>query len=140
MLTQTQTAEIILFAAESGRIFVQEHNEVLDPAHTDWDGAAWADARDKLPWVATLLPDTAHAAWDLYQRTLVTETERLVDSPWRFYCGAETRQGDAITGKPVAPDAWFCEPKDYEGDTVYSPPFPTRAAAEAWADAQPDDD
>jgi hypothetical protein len=136
MLTTTQQAEIMLRAAEDGRLFVQEWHEILDPACTDWDGIAWQDAKDTLPWIGVLLPAQSQEAWQLYQDTLVAETVRLVDATWCVFVGAETRQVDGVTGQPAEAAAWYAEPLGYDGDTLYSPACATRAAAEAWAARQ----
>lgn len=63
-------ALIIREAKRDAKLFVSEFQEPLDPAATDWDGAAWSDTK------ASNLT-RAKAAWELYQRTLVTETQRL---------------------------------------------------------------
>lgn len=66
---------IVAEAKADAALFVEEFNEALNPAATDWDAEAWA------------LGDAHHAAdasessgdgWELYQSTLIAETLRLV--------------------------------------------------------------
>lgn len=135
-LSYTQRAELILLAAEAGRMFVAECAAVLNPNDTDWPATAWNDARYTLPWIKALISTQYAEAWDLYQQTLIAETHRLMAWPWRTFIGAETAQIDGVTGHPAHEERWYVEPKDYTGDTLYSPDFATRAEAEAWADSQ----
>lgn len=60
--------------------------------------------------------------------------------PSRLFQGKDTRQIDGHTTQPAEPDGWYYEPSDYEGDTLWSPPYPTREAAEAAAEAQIEDE
>lgn len=55
---------------------------------------------------------------------------------WHFFQGHDTQRVDAHTRKPAQAEAWYAEPKDYEGIVLYSEPFVTREDAEAWAKAQ----
>ena len=40
----------------------------------------------------------------------------------RIFKGSETKQVDGTTRKPANPKAWYFEPVDYEGDTLWSRP------------------
>lgn len=139
MLSATQEAELMLLAAEAARLFVEEENAVLDPATTDWDGVAFADATHTLSWITALIPGQYQEAWECYQHTLIAETARLMAGGWRVFVGSETRHCDGSTGRPADAEAWYAEPRDYTGATLWSPPFRTRADAEAWVAAQPEE-
>ena len=61
------------------------------------------------------------------------ETFSVRSLTMRIFQGTDTRQIDGHTGRPAVPEAWYWEPDDYEGDTLWSEPYPTREAAEAAA-------
>ena len=48
---------------------------------------------------------------------------------YRIFQGRETKQIEAPGGYPVIPDAWYYEPEDYEGDSVWSEPHVSRIMA-----------
>ena len=51
---------------------------------------------------------------------------------FRVFKGETTRQIDGHTCQEALAGAWYFEPLDYEGDTLWSIPFPTQTlAAEA---------
>lgn len=52
-----------------------------------------------------------------------------------FFQGATTKQVDGHTGAKAQPDAWYYEPADYDGDTLWSKPYATRSDAEEAARA-----
>jgi hypothetical protein len=58
---------------------------------------------------------------------------------YRIFQGKTTRQVDGHTTREADAEAWYYEPDDYEGDVLYSAPYPTRDAAEAAAQAEPDE-
>lgn len=49
---------------------------------------------------------------------------------YRIFQGNETRQINGVTGQPANQAAWYCEPEDYAGDVLWSPPLATKAAAQ----------
>lgn len=65
-------AAVIEEAKKDAQLFVDEWNEPLDPETTDWDATAWADVQVKLHFNGSF-----ENLWELYQSTLVAETERL---------------------------------------------------------------
>lgn len=54
---------------------------------------------------------------------------------YRLFQGKDTRQIDGHTTRPAEAEAWYWEPSDYEGDTLWSEAFATRDAADAAAQA-----
>lgn len=53
----------------------------------------------------------------------------------RLFQGRDTRQIDGVSGHPAQTDAWYWEPADYEGDTLWSEAFATREEAAQAAQA-----
>ena len=47
----------------------------------------------------------------------------------RFFRGSDTDQVCGITGEKAEPESWYYEPADYEGDVLWSFPYPSEAAA-----------
>lgn len=72
-----QQAAIKAKARETAQMFVDEFNEVLDPATTDWDGTAWQEDVSNLPF--ELSSEQRDAGWEIYQAELIAETERLCE-------------------------------------------------------------
>lgn len=72
-LTPAQKAEVIAAAQRMAKAFVDEFNEPLDGAKTDWDAMAWDEENMSFYGNDRLVA----AGWDLYQPTLEAETERL---------------------------------------------------------------
>lgn len=72
-LTPAQKAEVIAAAQRMAKAFVDEFNEPLDGAKTDWDATAWDEENMSFYGNDRLVA----AGWDLYQPTLEAETERL---------------------------------------------------------------
>ena len=62
--------------------------------------------------------------------------QQALSRRWRFFQGHDTWRVDAHTRKPAQADAWYAEPRAYDGQVLYSEPFVTRDEAEAWAEAQ----
>ena len=74
-LLDLQTAETIISEAlADAKVFFDEFGEALDPSKTDWDSTAWENAFVR----RNVDPADYSLAWELYQNTLVAETERLV--------------------------------------------------------------
>ena len=48
---------------------------------------------------------------------------------FRVFRGKNTQQIDGHTSKPARGSAWYFEPLDYEGDTLWSSPFLTETQA-----------
>ena len=55
-------------------------------------------------------------------------------APVRVFRGSTTQQVCGDSGRPAAPEGWYWEPADYEGDTLWSPPYRTQFLA--WHEAQ----
>jgi len=80
-LTTEQRNEIETAAKATAALFVEEFGEPLDPATTDWDATAWETDRSDLSFRDLLDDQVIYVlAWDLYDRTLVAETERLAEA------------------------------------------------------------
>lgn len=75
MLTQSQIAAITAKAQETAQMFVDEFNEALNPAQTDWDAIAWQEDRRHfgIDWA-----DDGEG-WEIYQKALVAQTKKLVE-------------------------------------------------------------
>ena len=72
------TNQIKRVARITAQTFVDEFNEALDPAKTDWDAAAWeADRAEALGTDAT--SEDAKAGFLVYQAELVAATQYLAD-------------------------------------------------------------
>ncbi len=52
---------------------------------------------------------------------------------YRVFQGDDTKQICGVTGASAAPDQFYFEPADYEGDTLWSVNFDTYEQAEAAA-------
>ena len=77
-LTTDQKQQIENLAKATAQQFVDEFNEPLNPATTDWDATAWSEADScQLSFRDSLKGDLWTEAWELYQQTLVSETRRL---------------------------------------------------------------
>lgn len=77
-LTAGQKSQIETLAKATAQQFVDEFDEPLDPATTDWDATAWSEADScQLSFRDQLKGDLWTEAWEFYQRVLVAETERL---------------------------------------------------------------
>lgn len=63
-------------AREAADLFLEEFGEPLDPAQTDWDGAAWENDS------AGLSEDEQDFFWPIYQETLVNRTKHLAPRRW----------------------------------------------------------
>jgi hypothetical protein len=80
------------------------------------------------------LREKARAYWHPTETRPALQQERR--RAWRFFQGHDTQRVDAHTRKPAQAEAWYAEPREYEGHVLYSEPFVTREEAEAWAEAQ----
>jgi hypothetical protein len=67
-------------ARRDAKLFVDEWDEPIDPAATDWDSTAWGDCLRELRTRGDWTPDELGQDWLFphYQSWLVKETERLV--------------------------------------------------------------
>lgn len=63
-----------------------------------------------------------------YFATYTAEETQMAD--YCIFQGTETRQIDGHTMRPAAAEAWYWEPGDYEGDTLWSEAFATREEAD----------
>lgn len=61
--------KVVEQAKADAAAFVEEFNEVLDPAETDWDSMAWSQANI----------EGGEHFWDDFQAALIAETERLCE-------------------------------------------------------------
>lgn len=88
------------------------------------------------------IPDYVIDALQLMEVTPTPRKDMSMDEsgPYRYFQGKETRQIDPILGQKAKPNAWYYEPKDYEGDTLWSQPYRTRHAAESASRQEPEEE
>ena len=55
---------------------------------------------------------------------------------YRVFQGKTTKQRDSHTRTAAAPEGWYYEPVDYQGDVLYSEAYTTEEAAREAADAE----
>jgi len=95
-------------------------------------GYLWACQRS--PQQRAQLREKVRTYW--HPRETRPAPQQELSRDWRFFQGRDTQRVDAHTRKPAQAEAWYAEPRAYDGNVLYSEPFVTRDEAEAWATAQ----
>jgi transcriptional regulator with XRE-family HTH domain len=81
------------------------------------------------PHVTPIEPPPGSSAEYHHSRCEICQLVWRTERPFRVFQGMQTRQVDGVSGKPAADLLWYWEPRDYEGDTLWSAGYPTRDAA-----------